>query len=192
MRTPNPSQAEITASVSAVVPCLPAIVAELLARLRVDYPTSAAAINEVMGWTGARAIKVPRGEDDYRLAPAFLIDNFTRSVLVGCDLHLDTNGIRTFGGTSTLQVFVVDEVFKGDYDLLRAWGASTALIGALFPYLNGVCNADGVRLWWQLIPQSVTGMPEEFAGTNGGFVVTYQLETQPQAAGWPLSVSGVL
>lgn len=162
---------------------MPVILNELLARLRVDYPNALAAFGS--------SIQAPK-PDDYKLAPPEpLGDGYARNVLVGNDLDFETMGIRVHSGSSEFQFFIVEEKRRaGRTNILDYWTQVTALATALKPYQTCCVNDAGVNMWKLLEPQTVEGLPEEYAKSYHGVMLTYRATFQPGANGWPMNLAG--
>ncbi len=182
-RTPNPSRATLLGQMPLVVPNMPVILPELLARLRVDFPEALAALDQTL--------KPPKTVDDYRLAPSEpLGDGYAHTVLVGNDLDFETGGARLFFGGSTLQIFIVEEKRRTGFKILDYWKQIAAMASAMFTYLTCCVDDDGVNMWKLLLPQTVEGLPEQYASAYHGVMLTYRMEFTPQSSGWPQSLSG--
>lgn len=164
---------------------MPVVLNELLARLRVDFPLALAQLDAT--------IAPPPTADSYRLAPGSgLGDGFAHTVLVGNDLDFEAGGTRVFLAGSTLQIFIIDEKNRIDFDVLNYWSQVVAMLSTNYSYLTGCVNASGVNMWKKLIPISISGLPESYASGYHGVMLTYQMEFTPQSSGWPQTLSGAL
>lgn len=142
--------------------------------LRAEVPGKTAVLNAAKGWTGNRAITVPK---DYGMAPGVLADRHVNSVLVGASTSTGDHGPGALANTSQVVVYSVGKRIEIDSQIQDAHRRASVIKGILHCYLNGFINADGLYIWKQLKLTGFSFLPEPYADYAG--VACYYEMFQP-------------
>lgn len=154
---------------------------EVLLRLETNMPTMVAYLNGTLNYSDPHGIQVPK---DYMLAPAMIEDKHINTVLLSLATDYQALGPGAFKSSHTVSIFSIEPASRTDTQVVRAFERASCIRGILRAFMNGCRNDDDVMCWSQLIPVSMTPLPNDWEVGFFGTTNTFRMTINPSENNW--------